>query len=183
MPAVIIDQPWPPPVPTGLRRPDGTFVIDPATNQPLQVIHDQLILWVSLAPAGLLSPAGLPLFPVLLDTGFNDTFLITLEVAEAWVGAAEVAGLPQTMRSLQIGRDYVDGREAELWLHPNVPGTRDPDLCGTPIRLELPGGAWMTRRGSPLRKDKPLIGLRLFRHNGLTLQIDGLARTFGIDTP
>ncbi|MBX9624654.1 MAG: hypothetical protein K2X82_12675 [Gemmataceae bacterium] len=183
MPAVIDDQPWPPPLPVGLRRPDGSFVIDPANNQPLQVVHDQIVLWVSLTPRGWASPAGSALFPVVLDTGFNDTLLMRQEQADAWVGAAEVARLPLTNRTLRVGQDFVDGRDADLWLWPNVPGTRDPDPGGMPVRLELPGGAWIAAVGSYVARDKPLIGLRLIRHNGLTVRLDGLARRVSVETP
>lgn len=183
MPAVILDQPWPPTATTDLRRPDGSVVIDPATGGPVRVYHDQLVLWVTLAPVGLASPSGCPPFPAVLDTGFNDSFLMQERQADGWLGPAVVARLPFTGRRRQVGQDQVEGRAADLWLYPNVPGTRDRDPRGAPVRIVLPGGALLTPAKSGLTKDKPLLGLQAIARNGLTVHLDGLARTFGVDTP
>lgn len=182
MPAVIVDMPWPPTATNDLRRSDGSVVIDPATGGPVRVFHDQLILWATLAPVGWPSPSGLPPFPVLLDTGFNDTFLIQEQQADGWLGQAVVARFLTTGKRRQVGRDVIEGRNADLWLFPNVPGTRDRDPRGTPVRLELPGGALLTPAKSGATKDKPLLGLQAIRHNGLTVRLDGLARRVSVDT-
>ena len=184
MPAVIVDLPWPPDVSADLRRPDGSPVVDPGSGAPLRAYHDQLFLWVSLAPPRLPAlPPGYPLFPVLLDTGFNDAFLMQERQAEAWMTPAALARLRPNGKNLYYGSEKIEGRAADLWLHPNVPGTRDLDPGRGPVRLRLPLGATLSRPGSPATREKPLIGLRLIRHNGLTVRLDGLARRVWVDTP
>ncbi|MBX9582179.1 MAG: hypothetical protein K2X87_17885 [Gemmataceae bacterium] len=183
MPTVIDDQPWPPDAGEDLFRPDGSPVLDPATRLPLRARHDQLVVWAVLAPGGSAPPAGLPLLPVVLDTGFNDTFLMQQEQANDWLSPTFVAGLTLNSRFLQIGPDRIEGRYADLWLYPNVPGTRDPDPSGMPVRLELPSGAWLVPPGTQAAKEKPLLGLLAIAHNGLTLRIDGLARRVWVDAP
>lgn len=183
MPAVIVDQPWPPDAGEDLRRPDGTTVPDPATGRPLRVLHDQIIFWVSLTPRGLPSPAGFPVIPAVFDTGFNDSFLIREEQAEGWLTPAAVARLPRNRNALLLDGQQVRGRDSDLWLYPNVPGSRDPDPAGTPVRLLLPLGAWLIPPTVKVSKDKPLLGLPAIAHNGLTVRIDGLARRVGVDTP
>lgn len=183
MPAVIVDQPWPPDVPTDLRRPDGSAVLDPTTAKPLRVSHDQLIVWVSLTPRRLPSPAGFPVIPAVFDTGFNDSFLIREEQAQGWLTPTAVARLPRNRNALLLDGQQVRGRDSDLWLYPNVPGTRDPDLAGTPVRLLLPLGAWLIPPTVKVSKDKPLLGLLAVAHNGLTVRLDGLARRVWVDTP
>jgi hypothetical protein len=183
VPVVIEDQPWPRVSGADLRWPGGSPVIDPSTGAAIPVLHDQIIFWVALAPARLPSAAGLPLIPVLLDTGFNDGLLIQQQQAEGWSGLALVARLGLMGKRHQVGPDVIPGRSADLWLYPNVPGAADPDPAGTPVKLELPNGAVITLPGSPLKKDKPLLGLLAVAHNGLTVRLDGLARRVSVDTP
>jgi hypothetical protein len=70
-----------------------------------------------------------------------------------------------------------------LWMYPNVPGTRTPDPARPPVRIDLPLGATLTRPGSVATKEKPLLGLRAIRFNGLSLRIDGSRRSFSLDAP
>lgn len=183
MPAVIVDQPWPPDAGEDLRRPDGSPLIDPLTGRPFRVLNDQLVVWVCLAPRRMPAPTGLQPFPVVLDTGFTNTFLMQQEQAEAWASPGLVAGLTANRNGLPLIGGTIRGRDADLWLFPNVPGTRNPDPAGSPVRLELPKGAWLSPPNFPGSKEKPLLGLRAIAFNRLTVHIDGLARTLGIDTP
>jgi hypothetical protein len=182
MPALIADMPWPPDLGEDLRRPDGTLVTDPTSNRPLRVYHDQIVVWASLAPAASL-PAGLPLFPALIDTGYNDGFLMQQRQAEAWMTPAVFAQFSRNGLYLPLGRTGLPCWDADLWVYPNVPGTRDPDPAGAPIRLNLPLGVTLIPPGSAYTKEKPLIGLRAIRFNGLTLRLDGRHRRVWIDTP
>ena len=183
MPVVIDDQPWPWVSGTGLRWPDGSPVTDPGSTAPILVLPEQIILWVALTPAEGPPPVGVSLLPAVLDTGFNDGFLIQEQQAEGWSGQALVARLRPMGVVHRVVPDVIEGRDADLWLYPNVPGTADPDPAGTPLRLELPNGAIITPPGSPLKKDKPLLGLLAVAHNGLTVRLDGLARRVSVETP
>lgn len=83
MPPVIIDQPWPPELGEDLRHPDGRPVVDPVTGHVLRVLHDQFIIWATFTAGERVPPAaGAPLFPLLIDTGFNDSFLMQQRQAE-----------------------------------------------------------------------------------------------------
>jgi hypothetical protein len=43
----------------------------------VEVLHDQIVFWASLTPLGTAAPVNeAGRFPVVIDTGFNDTFLI-----------------------------------------------------------------------------------------------------------
>jgi hypothetical protein len=184
MPPVIVDMPWPPVTGEDLVRPDGTPVIDPTSGRPFRVYHDQLVVWVSLAPRPLAAlPPGYPLFPVLLDTGFNDAFLMQERQTEAWMTPAVFAQLTPNGKYLTIGPDRIENREAALWLHPNVAGTREPDSSGRPVRLTLPTGATLTPPGCVVTREKPLLGVLAIRFNKLTIRIDGHAQRVWIDMP
>jgi len=184
MPPVIVDMPWPPDTGEDLVFPDGMPVTDPTSGRPFRVRHDQIILWASLTPRTVVAlPPGFPMFPVLLDTGFNDAFLMQQRQAEVWMTPSGIAQLPLSGSDLVVGSARIPGREAILWLHPNVPGTREPDLNGTPVRLGLPIGAALTPPGSAYAREKPLLGLLAVRFNRLVLRIDGGRERGGIDSP
>jgi hypothetical protein len=61
-----------------LRVPGGPVVT---------IKHHQIIVWVSITQAGLAEfPPRAPRFPAVLDTGFNDTFLLQEQQFTAWAG-------------------------------------------------------------------------------------------------
>ena len=64
-----------------------------------------------------------------------------------------------------------------------MPGTREPDPNGTPVRLGLPSGAALTPPGSRFAREKPLLGLLAVRFNRLVPRIDGGRERVGIDSP
>ena len=184
MPPVIVDMPWPPDAGEDLLRPDGTPVTDPTSQRTLRVYHDQLVVWASLAPRPLVAlPAGYPIFPLLIDTGFNDAFLMQERQAEEWMTPGVVSQLAPNGKHLSVGSERIASRDAALWLYPNVPGSRAPDLSGSPIRLALPIGAVLTPPGSVATREKPLLGLRAIRFNGLSVRIDGRLTRVWIDSP
>ena len=75
---IIEDMPWvTDDAGEEIRLPNGYPLVCPTTNRALRIWHDQILVWVSLAPVGLSSlPPGYPLFPVVVDIGFNDSFLM-----------------------------------------------------------------------------------------------------------
>jgi hypothetical protein len=184
MPPVIVDQPWPPDVGEDLRRPDGTHVIDPQNNRPLRVYHNQIIVWAKFTAGPKIKPGGgATLFPILIDAGFNESFLMQERQAEAWMSPAVFATFNKSGNRCKLGREILPLWDIALWLYPNVPGTRDPDPSGAPVWLDLPHGVPLTPPGSAYTKEKPLLGLRAVRFNRLALRIDGAAQRVCLDTP
>jgi hypothetical protein len=184
MPPIIIDQPWPPDAGEDLHHPNGQLVVCPTTGRILRTYHDQIILWATLSASVLsVPPADPPLFPVVLDTGFNNTFLMQQRQAEVWVTPAIFATFPAPRRWLQIGRERIPYWNLALWIYPNVPGTRIPDTASSPTWINLPQGVLLTPPGSAATKEKPLLGLRAIRFNGLSLRIDGQRGTVSLDAP
>ena len=184
MSPIITDQPWPPELGEDLRHPNGRLVVDPATGRTLRVYHDQFIIWATFtAGQRVLPAAGAPLFPLLIDTGFNDSFLMQQRQAETWLTPAVFARYGLSGYHLRAGRETILGWNMALWVYPNVPGTRDPDPAASPRWFDLPLGATLTPPGSAFTKEKPLLGLRALRSNGLLLRIDGAAGRFSLDAP
>jgi hypothetical protein len=142
-------------------------------GQPLQVFHDQIVFWASLTPVGHAPPVGeAGCFPVVIDSGFNDSFLIREAQLRVWTGLSPTA-LHVNSHGLRIsGQLTLTRYEAELWVHPNKPGLRDP--LGVPaVRLDLPDGIAVWPDSFPGAKRLPLLGLRALRWQGLGLSIDG----------
>ncbi len=103
--------------------------------------------------------------------------------AEGWLTPAVFSQFRHSGFVLPVGRERILGWTAELWVYPNVPGTRDPNPAGVPLWIGLPIGATLTPPGSVYTKEKPLLGLRALRFNRLTLRIDGVGGSFSLDTP
>jgi hypothetical protein len=184
MPPVIVDQPWPPDTGEDLRHPNGQLVVCPTLGRPLRASHDQIIVWATLTSGPSVVPAPTdPLFPVVLDTGFNDSFLMQRHQAEVWLSPTLVLGAGYTGYALQVGREQIPGLTLALWLFPNVPGTRAPDVSGSPLWVALPIGVPLTPLGSGGTKEKPLLGLRAIRFNKLSLHIDGQRGCVSLDAP
>jgi hypothetical protein len=78
VPTILRELPFYP-EPTSLRLPGGGTI---------PVKHDQIIVWVSITrPQAPDLPADALRFPAVLDTGFNDNFLIREEQLTAWAGS------------------------------------------------------------------------------------------------
>jgi hypothetical protein len=150
-------------------------------GQSMPVKPNQIILWVSVGVAGLPEwDARTPAFPAILDTGNNFTFSIFRSQLIQWAGLQ-----PQLLRELgriSEGGNVYPRHEAVLWLHPNVPGSRDRQVDREPLRLPL-------RRGIAIYPDTaspshlPLLGLQVLTENNLHLTIDGQRRLVALRTP
>jgi hypothetical protein len=184
MPPLIVDMPWPPDAGENLRDASGQPLICPTTSRPMRVFHDQIIVWGSLTPLPAASPPmGFPVFPIVIDTGFNNAFLMQQRQTEVWTPPGVFAQFFTNGLSLPIGRDRIPFWDAALWVYPNIPGTCDPDLASRPAWLDLPHGIAFTPSGSAFAKEKPLLGMRAIRFNRLQLRIDGQTQRVWIDTP
>lgn len=183
MPPLIVDQPWPPGAGEDLRHPDGRPVVCPTAGCVLRAHHDQLFVWATLAPGTQPPSAGATLFPVLIDTGFNEMFLMQQRQAEAWLTAPVFATFQALRNRLKVGAEFLTAWDISLWVYPNVPGTRVPDPSATPVWVDAPHGVWLAPPGSGLTREKPLLGLRAVRFNRLKLRVDGDAGRFALDAP
>jgi hypothetical protein len=184
MPPIIRDMPWV--TDDGgeeVRLPDGRLLICPTTKRPIRILHDQLIVWASLAPVAQKSlPVGFPVFPLVIDSGFNDSFLMQSRQAVEWMSLAICSRLPIVEHRLPVRDAIIPNREAAVWLHPNLPGSRDLDPKGSPVQLNLEFGITLAPPG-PYAREKPLLGMRAIRFNKLNIRIDGQVQRVWIDTP
>ena len=141
-----------------VSTPDGIAEVKPY----------QIIVMVSITARSVaeLDP-GVPRIPAILDTGHNHNLAIRREQLDRWV----------RLRELQRGQIRVgDVRlllvPANVWIHPNRPGTREA-ASRPPFKLEVKEGiaVYPPEVTNPARL--PILGLRAIVRNGLKLVIDG----------
>jgi hypothetical protein len=147
---------------TTLRIPGGPAVA---------VKHHQIVLWVSITRPGLPEfPPGARRLPAVLDTGFNGTFLLGEQQLVDWA-ALTLAEL-QWVGTLTADGQTIPLREADVWIHPNIPGFRDLLADRTPFRLELPGGIAVWPAALPGARRLPLLGVAGLRRADLLVLLD-----------
>ena len=172
MPAILRDLPYYD-KPTTLTLPGGLLV-------PIK--HDQIIVWVSISrPQTLDVPSAAQRFPAVLDTGFNDNFLVREQQLVAWAGIRPQE-LP-TVDSLTADGQHIPLRDADVWLHPNRPGSRDEFTTSAPFCLELDTGIGVWPASVPGGRRLPLLGLRGLRQAGLQLFLDSRRCKVALRTP
>jgi hypothetical protein len=149
-------------------------------GQSIRVKAHQIIVWVSISVADPSEwDARTPAFPVILDTGNNFTFSIFPSQLIQWAGIQpQLLGLLGTIKE---GGEVCMRHKAVVWLHPNVPGSRDRRTDRKPLRLRLAKGiaVYPDTAASHL----PLLGLQALTENNLYLTIDGQWRLVGLRTP
>jgi hypothetical protein len=161
-------------VPTILRR--LPFFEQPTTlhipgGPAVAINHHQIIIWVSITPAGVRAlPADARRFPAVLDTGFNDNFVIAEQQAVRWAGVV-LEELP-VLDVMRASGQRVPLRDADVWIHPNQPGERDHRAPRPPFRLELKTGIGVWPAGTPGARRLPLLSLRGLRRADLQVWID-----------
>jgi hypothetical protein len=109
-------------------------------------------------------------FPVVLDTGFNDNFLIREQHLIDWAGIA-----PQEMPvvgHLQVEGQQLPLRDADVWLHPNRPGFRDELAARPPFCMEMDTGIAVWPTGMPGARRLALLGMRALHVAGLEVFLD-----------
>jgi hypothetical protein len=158
-----------------LRIPNGPVI---------EILHHHLVFWASVSPDGLTElPSNAPHFPVVLDTAFNDNFLIQEQQLSSWAGI-DWRNLVQ-VNSLTLYKDsdrerQVPLREADLWIHPNLPGFRDQFASIPPFRLELRSGIAVS--DIPGTPRLPLFGTLALKRAKLRVLINGYRCHFSIHT-
>jgi len=183
-----------------LRIPGGPVV---------SIAQNQIILWVTVSSQRLpfdanpILPVDVRRFPVLLDTGFNDTLLINERHLRDWQliedeTLPQVAHDPVTIRRrvAKRGRQSKSGnkppesvsqitvpyRTAWVWLHRPLARIRDEMSSEPPVRLSL----WPGIAVIPSEIDfptLPLLGLRALRQNHLLVSINAGRGLISIDKP
>lgn len=144
-------------------------------GRSIPILPFQPVVWVSIVSVGAVPfDRRTPRLPAVLDLGFNGTFAIREEQLREWAGL-DPRFFPRLRRTRLRGAP-TDARLANLWLHPNVPHTRDASE-GTPLRLELFKG--MLVMGRPDRASEvdhrphlPLLGVHALHRANLRLIVD-----------
>ena len=131
---------------------------------PVEVRRFQIVVWVSLN--------GLP-FPAILDTGHSHNFTISRGQLKRFAG---LDTLP-VIGHIEVNRQFLPQVEADLWIHGNRRGTREPS--GTKFPLNTDDGITLFP-DSAVTPRLPLLGLRSITRSGLKLVIDGKRRDVSI---
>lgn len=164
---------------------DRTPFLDNATEvvvrgERVRIRANQIIAWVSLTLRRIESPnpAAVP-FPVIVDTGYTHSFAIHERHLIEWAGLRpDVLPFAGTVR--ERGQ-RVPLRGANVWIHPNVRGTRDELAGRPPHRIETATGIAVYPAGEFPRL--PLLGLRAVAENRLVLNANGRSRRATLRTP
>jgi hypothetical protein len=152
-----------------VQAPSGEF---------LSIRPRQLPIWVSVTPPEVIVlPNATPVLPALLDTGFNDSFLIQESQLERWANL-DLLALRQT-DVMHVYGSTIPVVAANVWIYRNLRGTWNIDRAVEPFCLELfPGiGISPDALGKPRL---PLIGMRALMRNRLQTLIDGHNRHVSI---
>jgi hypothetical protein len=153
-------------------------------GRPLELPADRILVWVTLCRKGSAAyDLRAPLVPAILDTGFNGNFAIREEQFVTWGGLDPtyfgILGSDETPRGPAVWC------AANLWLHRNKRGSREPSRAG-PLRLELDRGlmVYLAYAGpSDLRPALPVLGLRALRRNELCVAIDSRRNVVSVSKP
>lgn len=161
-------------MPTILRRLpffDHSTTCNIPGGPVVEVRHHQVVVWVSLArPEVSKLPPQVRRFPAVLDTGFNDNFLIREPQLIEWAGL-RLEEL-QVVGHLRVEGQRVPLRDANVWLHVNRPGVRDAFADRPAFCVELDSGIAVWPTGMVGARRLPLLGLRGLHRAGLELFLD-----------
>ena len=158
-------------------RPYDAELAIPGRDEKVKILHRQVVLWVSLSPPGIESlPARHACFPAVLDLGLNESFVIRHDQLENW--AALDLNTLTLLDEVELFGRKVRALDADVWLHRNVPLSREQLLDLPPFHIEIDAGILI----SPLadRPRLPLLGMRAFESAGLQLLVDGLRQSVSI---
>jgi hypothetical protein len=168
---------------TPLVYPNGAPVLDPF-GAPLLALRNQLILWARLLIPGQNVTHQGTAFPILVDSGFSDTFLIREEQFLFWTGLPRNSLTPALMGKSQFELVLTSTTRFRKWqaslvIQPNMPGQRDtPDSSAIPIHLPFASGfaIWTSNVPYDRRTRLPLLGMQGLHEFGAILEIDGKRR-------
>jgi hypothetical protein len=159
---------------------DSVTAVTLATGESVPILPHQIILWAGITSSQSNAvPDDLPPFPIVLDTGFSDEFLIQQGHIENWAGR-RLSELPMVDRVVKIYDNLVVTRAANLWIFPNVAGSRDRLPDSLPCRLRCDVSVCPPGTGRPRL---PLLGMRAIDFNRMTVRIFGGGRYVSINKP
>jgi hypothetical protein len=116
----------------------------------------QIVLSVSITPKGISPTRDTPRFPAVVDNGCNLTFLLQERHLNAWARL-------QRAKLKKVGERHPYGKQspvhaANVWLHPNTPGTRNDAANARPFCIHLDPGIVVC--SDDVRQPRlPLLGL------------------------
>ena len=135
----------------------------------------QPVVWISIVSVGWVPfDPRTPRIPAVVDLRFNGTFAIREEQLREWAGL-DPRLFPRLRRTRLRGAP-TESRLANLWLHPNVPRTRNPS-GRAPFLLELFQGMLVMARPDRAgqedhRPQLPLLGVYALHRAKLRLSVD-----------
>lgn len=144
-------------------------------GRSIPILPFQAVIWVGVVSVGQIPPdPRAPRIPAVPDLGFNGTFAIREEQLREWAGLTP--RLFPKLRTTRLRGVPTDSRLANLWLHPNVPYTRDLS-GGPPLRLELSQGILVMSRPDTAsetdhRPRLPLLGVQALHRARLRLIVN-----------
>lgn len=165
------------------RLPISSERTSPGFGDRYITLHrSQILVWVSILPAGVLEPeVNAPRLPALLDTGNNFGFSMRDRQLREWAGIR-----PELLKPLgeaQIEGQPVERRKAAVWLFPNMPGRREVSGSPPPFRLEMRKGiAIYPPEAIPPGPRLPLLGLPALLDNDLDCWLDPERRHVTVQT-
>jgi hypothetical protein len=152
-----------------------------ARGERIRIRRDQIILWISLTTKQSITfnPFATP-FPAILDIGHNHVFSILEQHLIEWAGLR-----PETLPIVGAVRERgqrLHLRAAKVWVHVNVPRSRDRLVERPPFPLSAARGiaVYPSTGGFPRL---PILGLGAIAENKLILEVNGKKREATLRTP
>jgi hypothetical protein len=129
----------------------------------------QIIARISISDVPAWDPRS-PSIPALIDTGNNHNFSIQESHLIRWAGLQPRLLLRH--KTIREGSRSPTLHYADIWIHRNHSGRRDP-RPGEPVKLDLEEGIAVYPSDGSNYPRIPVIGLRAILKNKLKLVIDG----------
>ncbi len=136
-------------------------------------LRDEIVVWLSVGLPGERDHQRLsPPFPALLDSGNNSAFYLHEHHLAQWAGIRPA--LLDVLVAKRVNQQNVPCLEADVWLHPNTPGTWERAPGRQPFRSEFGEGMAVGPRvpDQLVFPRVPLLGIAALRENGLDFWFD-----------
>src|SRR5262245_4616620 len=88
-------------------------------GDPIALVADRIHLWITVTDFDFDGPVFPTPFPVVLDTGFSNTFLMPTLQLIRWTKSGFYENLRPSGFSLRSANATVSMYHAAVWLHPN----------------------------------------------------------------
>jgi len=136
--------------------------------------RNALVIWLSIGRRGNKNPLHIsPAFPAMLDSGNNSACFLHEHHLIQWAGIQP--NQLETIGSVRINDQRIAQLKADVWIHPNVPGTHEHDSQRLPFRVHIAKGLAV---GRPRPDDNtlfprvPLLGFSALKMNALDYWFD-----------